>query len=211
MSALARRYLIALGLVLAFGGAGEAIRVTRVPPAAYRPDFAAIPLRIGEYQGRDLPIDESVYKFLGAGGMIEREYVGPGAPVRLSVLYASDWRSVHSPEGCYPAQGWELVSNEKVTVPVRADRGEAQPLQARLLRLHKGDQTLLALFSFAYKGGTTPDWAWMGLRVALGPKGAGGLVFTLSTLEKPNAQAARARIEQIFAAAYPKAVEFWYQ
>jgi hypothetical protein len=203
----ARRYLTALAVVLVLGGAGEALRLSRPREAHYQPDFAAVPLRIGDYQGRDLPVSESIYRFLAAGGMLEREYEGPAGAVRLTIIYAADWRSVHSPTGCYPAVGWEVLEDRPVDF-LAPGGASAEPLHARLLRVRKGDQERLAAFSFAYQGGTTADWALMTLRVALGPRGAGGLVFTLST---PNDPGALARLGEIYAAAYPAAIGFWNQ
>lgn len=206
MSPHARRYLTALAVVVVLGGAAEGVRLTRTREAQYRPDFAAVPLRIGDYQGRDLPVDESIYRYLAAGGMLEREYEGPAGAVRLTILYAADWRSVHSPTGCYPATGWEVLEDRAVDFPAPAGSGSAEPLHARLLRVRKGEQERLAVFSFAYAGGTTADWAQMTIRVALGRRGAGGLVFTLSTPSDPEALA---RLGQIYAAAYPAAIRFW--
>ncbi len=208
MSSDTRRYLTALAAVIVLGAAAEAMRLTRPRQAQYQPDFATVPLRIGDYQGRDLPVDESIYRYLAAGGMLEREYEGPAGPVRLTILYAADWRSVHSPTGCYPATGWEVLEDRAVDFPPQAASGSTKPLHARLLRVRKGEQERLAVFSFAYAGGTTADWAQMTIRVALGRRGAGGLVFTLSTPSDPGALA---RIGEIYAAAYPEAIRFWAQ
>ncbi len=211
MSQTTRRYLVALAVVLLLGGAGEYLRVTRARASHYQPDFSAVPRRIGEFQGTDLPVDQSIFDFLSAGGMLEREYQGPGGRVRLSIIYAADWRSVHSPMGCYPAQGWEILDERPVTLAAPAATGGEEKLQARLLRVRKQDQERLAVFSFAYKGGNTADWATLPFRIMLGPPGAGGLVFTLSTSATPDAEAALQRLAEIFAAAYPPAVAFWEQ
>ena len=204
----ARRYLAALAVVVVLGGAGEALRLSRDNAAHYQPDFAEVPMRIGDFQGRDLPVDQSIFDFLSAAGMLEREYRGPRGPVWLSVIYAANWRSVHSPMGCYPAQGWEVLDERPVEFPAQAG---GEPLHARLLRVKKDDQERLAIFSFAYKGGNTADWATLPFRVMLGPPGAGGLVFTLSTPALPDSSAALERLAEIFAAAYPPAVAFWDQ
>jgi len=204
----ARRYLAALAVLVVLGGASEALRWTRDRQAHYQPDFAGVPIRIGDFQGHDRPVDQSIFEFLAAGGMLERDYTGPEGMVRLSVIYAANWRSVHSPMGCYPAQGWEVLDERPVDFPVQAS---AEPLHARLLRVKKDDRERLVIFSFAYKGGSTADWAMLPFRIMLGPPGAGGLVFTLSTSAAPDRQAALQRLAEIFAAAYPPAVAFWDQ
>ena len=128
-----------------------------------------------------------------------------GGPVSMSVLYAPDWRSIHSPEGCFPAQGWTVLEEKVLTVP-----SSAGPLQAKLIRLKKGDLYLLALFCFGYPGGTTADWTQEGYKVALGPRGAGGIVFTLSTvIATTDPEAAGKHLTEIMQVAYPAAASFW--
>ena len=205
MSADARRYLIAVILLAVLGSAAEAVRIARVPPAAYHPTFAEVPREIGTYTGRDLPVDQSIFAFLGAEAMLERSYEGPGVPVQMTVLYAPDWRSIHSPEGCFPAQGWSVLEEKVLTVA-----SSAGPLQAKLIRSRKDDQHLLALFSFAYYGGTTADWTQEGYKVALGPRGAGGVLFSLSTpLESSDPAPGTARLTEVLQVAYPAAIAFW--
>jgi hypothetical protein len=199
---------MALVIVVVLGGGGEALRLSRPHEAHYQPDFAAVPATIGDYRGQDLPVDASIYRFLAAGGMLERRYQGPSGMVQLTIVYAADWRSVHSPTGCFPAAGWQIVEERPVDFP--AVEG-TEPLHARLLRVRKDQHELLSLFSFAYPGGTTADWATMGVKVALGPRGAGGLVFTLSTPLQDDSHAALQRLGLLFANAYPAAIGFWTQ
>ena len=197
---------MALAVVVVLGGSGEAVRLSRPHAADYHPSFTAVPEQIGAYQGQDEPVDQSIYRFLSASGMLERLYAGPEGLVQLTILYAADWRSVHSPTGCYPASGWEILEERPVDFAA-AEGGE--PLHARLLHVRKGEHERLALFSFAYPGGTTADWSTMGVKVALGPRGAGGLVFTLSTDLQGDPTAALRRLDTIFASAYPAAIGFW--
>jgi hypothetical protein len=205
MSADARRYLTAVVLLVLLAGTAEAVRVTRVRPTMYHPTFEDVPHQIGAYTGTDLPRDESIYRFLSAEGMLERKYAGPGPDVYMTILYAPDWRSIHSPEGCYPSQGWMVLEEKVVTVA-----SPARPLEAKFLRLKKDKLNLMALYSFAYLGGTTADWEKEGYRVALGPRGAGGVVFALSTaIDASGSSAAADRLIPIMQVAYPAALSFW--
>ena len=86
----------------------------------------------------------------------------------------------------------------------------AGPLQAKFVRLKKEDAHLMALFSFGYPGGTTADWTQEGYKVALGPRGAGGVVFTVScqaTDQEP--QVGLQHLTEIMQVAYPAATSFW--
>jgi hypothetical protein len=51
----------------------------------------------------------------------------------------------------------------------------------------------------------------MASKILLGPRGAGGVLFTLSTpLEAEDQKAATQRLEDLLQAAYPHAIDFWY-
>ena len=205
MSSDARRYLIAVLLLVGLAGTAEAVRLTRVPPANYHPTFENVPREIGAYKGTDLPRDESIYNFLNAQGLLERRYDGPGAPIAMSVLYAPDWRSIHSPEGCFPAQGWTVLEERVMTL-----QSAAGPLQAKMVRLKKDEMYLLAMFSFGYPGGTTADWTQEGYKVALGRRGEGGVVFTVSTQAAgQEPEAAVKHLSELMQVAYPAAIAFW--
>lgn len=211
MPADARRFLIAAFLLLVLGGAAEPVRQWRVPPALYQPTFAEVPMNVGVYRGEDRAVDQSIYNFLGASAILERVYLGPErVPVRLSLVYAPDWRAIHSPESCLPNQGWQVIEQRTVALPAPPDFPVPGPLRVKIIQLQKDRERLLALYSFAYYGGTTADWAQMSRKVVLGPRGAGGLLYTLNTpVTKADSEAGQ-RLEAILTATYPPALAFWY-
>ncbi len=208
--AASRRHLAALALILIGAAAAQIVHLTRKSPAQFAPDFAAVPLKLGSYQGKQLPTDQSVFRFLEADAMAERRYVTGDSAIKLSLIYASDWRSIHSPAGCYQAQGWHTITDEQVQIPAPPDSPTSEPLHARLLRVHKNEVELLAMFTFCHPGGTTGDWAEQGWKVATGPPGAGGLVISLSTLTEDDLAQARERLIGLLQQVYPYAVAFWY-
>jgi len=191
--------------------AAHLAHIMRKSPAQYSPDFAAVPMEIGPYEAKQLSTDQSIYRFLEADAMAERRYVSETSSVKLSLIYGSDWRSIHSPAGCYPAQGWQIVTDKQLQVPAPPESSTSAPLEARLLRVQKDETELLAMFSFCHPGGTTGDWAMQGWKVATGPRGAGGLVISLSTLTGGDLLAARQRLVWFLQQVYPHAVKFWYQ
>ena len=212
MPADARRFLTAAVLLLVLGGAAEAVRTTRVPPAAYHPTFAEVPVQIGEFRGEDRSVDQSIYNFLAASAILERVYTGPdGVPVRLSLVYAPDWRSIHSPESCLPNQGWQMVEQHVLSISAPPGFPVPGPLNVKLMELQKDQERMLALYSFAYYGGTTADWAQMSWKVVLGPRGAGGLLFTLNTPITKKGPEAGERLQAVLEGTYPPALGFWYK
>jgi len=211
MSATTRRHLVALIILLAAAAAVEAVRIVSSTPPAFAPDFATLPMKIGTYQGQNREVDEFIRKYLGAEQMLERLYTGPDGLVSVTLIYGVDWRDVHSPVSCFPAQGWLIVADDSIQVPAPADSPTPGAIHARLLRVVKNDQHRLAAFAFCHPGGTTSNWISQGWRVLTGPRGAGGVIIILNSEPTPDLKAAQQRLEQFLAAVYPHAVSFWYQ
>lgn len=211
MSATARRYIVAIIILLAAAAAVEAVRIVSSAPPAFAPDFATLPMKIGDYQGQNREVDEFIRKYLGAEQMLERLYTGPDGLVSVTLIYGAQWRDVHSPVSCFPAQGWLIVTDDPIQVPVSANSPTPGAIHARLLRVVKNDQYRLAAFAFCHPGGTTSNWIYQGWKVLTGPRGAGGVIVILNTEPIPDLKAARQRLNQFLAVVYPHAVSFWYQ
>ncbi len=211
MSATARRYLVAILILLGAAAAVEAVRIMSSPPPAFAPDFATLPMNIGTYQGQNREVDEFIRKYLGAEKMVERLYTGPDGWVSVTLIYGAHWRNVHSPVSCFPAQGWLIVADDPIQVPAPPNSPTLSPVHARLLRVAKDNQRQVALFAFCHPGGTTSNWIYQGWKVLTGPQGAGGVIIILNSEPTPDLEAARQRLNQFLAAVYPHAVSFWYQ
>jgi EpsI family protein len=73
-----------------------------------------IPMEIGSWAGRALPVDNYVKEILETNDVIQRNYFSPAhgnRPVQLAVVYSANNRRVaHPPEICYAGGGWELSS-----------------------------------------------------------------------------------------------------
>ncbi len=215
MSPVARRYLVALATLLITAGVLEGIRAISAASPAYTPNFETLPLRIADYEGESIEVDQSIFNFLGADAMLERLYTGPEGTVSATLIYGAHWRNVHSPAGCYPAQGWLIVNSETVEVPAPHNSPTPENIQAQLIRVSKEDQQRLAMFVFCHPGGTTSDWTWQTVNVLFGQifsqRGAGGVIIILRTDPMPNLAVAQRRLEQFLAEVYPYAVGFWYE
>jgi len=197
--------------LLAAAAAVEAVRIVSSAPPAFTPNFATLPMKIGDYQGQNREVDEFIRKYLGAEQMLERLYTGPGGSVSVTLIYGADWRDVHSPVSCLPAQGWLIVADDSIQVSAPTNLPIPDAVHARLLRAVKNDQHQMAAFAFCHPGGTTSNWIYQGWKVLTGPRGAGGVIIILNTEPTPDLKATRQRLEQFLAAVYPHAVSFWYQ
>jgi len=69
-----------------------------------------VPIQIGDWDGVDIPMDEQTIRLLETRDILFRVYSKPRTPpVYLCVVYAqNNRRSIHPPEVCYIASGWEV-------------------------------------------------------------------------------------------------------
>ncbi len=69
-----------------------------------------IPIQVEEWEGIDIPMDEKTMTILETRDILFRVYTQPNVPpVYLCVVFAqNNRRSIHPPEVCYIASGWEV-------------------------------------------------------------------------------------------------------
>ena len=110
MQSASRRCLIA-GIMLAAATAGVIAVRQRVPATAhYAFDPDAVPLQVACFSGGPGPDLSAAAQYLQAQAALSREYQREEEPpVQLTVIYGTDWRTVHAPTGCYPGQWWQIV------------------------------------------------------------------------------------------------------
>ena len=206
-----RRYIIAIAILLLGTGLVQLTRATRGAESKYDVDFSKVPLIVGDFKGEPLPIDESLYKFLSAHGMEERIYRAPDMVAKLTLIYGTDWRTIHAPTGCYPAQGWDIIQNRVEKIEAAPDNPHPGPLEVRILEAVKEKNRELAIYCYARPGATTADWTLQGLKVATGKPGAGGMIVTLRTdISQSDPAKAQARLLDLLRTLYPSVVSFWY-
>lgn len=135
--------LCAAVAVLAVSGFGYRVvsaRLTDVHGSTRLPKgtLAALPLRLGEWEGRDIPLDEDVIRRTDTDDHINRTYVrrrGMEA-ISLFVGYGARLRDLmpHRPEVCYPGAGWLLDRVDAISL----DLGDGKELPCRVLKFSRG-------------------------------------------------------------------------
>jgi EpsI family protein len=116
--------LLALAL-LGAGGLAWSLQL-RPPLALDVKPLAELPARVGSWRAaEDVPIEPAIESELAADLNLHRVYVGPAAePIWLYVgYYGTDrgGRPEHTPQGCYPSQGWTIASDRVVEVTPDTD------------------------------------------------------------------------------------------
>jgi len=206
-----RRYLIALVLLAGAAVWANLLWSRQAPEAAYKPRFGDIPLQIGELKGEKIPVEQRIFNYLGADAMEEIMYAGDDRSVRLSVVYGTDWRAVHSPLSCLPQMGWQVDKPQMVDLPAPPGTPHEGPLHGQLLLAHKGQQRQAVMYLFAHKGGTTGDWKAQGWAVNRTPRGTGGLLISASTpIARAGDTAAINMLKEVCSSVYLPATSFWY-
>jgi len=133
---------LALGLLLAGGVgyrvlAGHLARPGNSIPLP-RGSLARLPMRIGDWAGRDIPIDPAIVEATDTNDLLNRRYVRAKASqqVGLYIAYGIRARDLmpHRPEVCYPDTGWTAHGSREVTL----DLGVGPGLHCRILRFSRG-------------------------------------------------------------------------
>jgi hypothetical protein len=75
--------------------------------------YQSVPMVIGEWKGTPFELDPDVRKRAGAEAWLTRVYTNPARGVSVSVLLLGgrpDKISVHTPDVCYPAAGYDMAN-----------------------------------------------------------------------------------------------------
>jgi len=82
-----------------------------------------LPMKIGEWQGRDLDVDKRAYEILETKNLILREYVKGEDKVYIYAIYSSDNRKVsHPPEVCFEGSGVTIIKKDKIPLELAGGR-----------------------------------------------------------------------------------------
>ena len=91
--------------------------------------LARIPMKLGAWQGWDIPLAEAVIRATDTDDHINRGYRLPGQTNALGLFVAYGVRSrdlmPHRPDVCYPGAGWTLRGRERVDL--KSVRGQVIP------------------------------------------------------------------------------------
>ncbi len=210
MQSFASRYLVACFVLVAAVGGTVYLGHARPHVKARPPDWSKVPLTLGPWQGHEEEVDEAIKTYLAAEQMIQRSFVNGDRRVDFSATFGTQWRSLHSPAGCYPSQGWQTVTRSEVSVPFAGIPGYLGPLHGEELFVEKNKACRLVLYLYVFPGGTTANWVEQMSRVARSTAGAGGIVLIL---DAPASVEARPAVEkdlyQLLTAVFPSMVRGW--
>ena len=212
---------VALAVLLMLAGALLAWRLTpTVPLTTVHGELsleASIPRQFGDWRmepsaggGIVNPQQEALLRKLYSQ-TLSRSYInGSGARIMLSIAYGNDQRDgmqLHYPEVCYPAQGFQLKSNQAVTLQLARRAVPGRQLETYLGRQRPEPVTYWTVIGdTAVRGGVAKKLAEMryGVRGLI----PDGLLFRVSSVDSdsPHAFALQQQFSDALLAAVPPAL-----
>jgi EpsI family protein len=94
------------------------VNTTPISPAA----LERLPLQIGDWMGREVPLDEAIVRATDTDAHINRSYSRNNASQYISLYIASGVKArdlmPHRPEVCYTGAGWTLVERDSKELPL---------------------------------------------------------------------------------------------
>jgi len=122
-----------------------------------------IPLKIGEWQGEEYPLEEKVYDILETRAIIHRSFTtNSGRNVFLSIVHYHDTKvDFHGPEACLGANGLQLEKTTK-TVTLHSNGRSITFDLARMISSNTQGKTLIYYF---YKTGRFVGSSYLMMRL----------------------------------------------
>ena len=181
-----KTFLIVTVILLAFAALSLSTYLPHIYDVSKEPQMSKFPLKIGEWQGRDVPVTETDYAILATKNLVIREYDAQGKlPVMLYIIYSGDNRkSLHPPEICYTGGGGTIL--EKSIVPLTAG------FRANKFIIEDKNLKQLVVYWFRADNLNTPSYIIQQIRTALHRtfgKQASGAMIRVSTVVKPGEDA----------------------
>lgn len=129
-----------------------------LPPREPLPSF---PLRVGNWQGREVPIPQWALDVLGPGEFLERDYrrALDEPSVDLFLAYFPSQRmgsTMHSPQNCLPGSGWTPAEFSRVELT----RPGGGSIEVNRYILAKGLDHLLVFYWYQAHGRAVASEYW---------------------------------------------------
>ena len=157
-----KKYLIVIVLTLLTSVA--IFKVHNIEPLTNKKLFS-FPMRIGQWTGQEIPMEDWVFKSLETPYGILRNYRSPdGETVNLAVTWYDDREvAFHAPEACLGGVGNKV--KEKTIYPVIFDKDHNH--QIGKLLVERNNNRSLVLYYFINDGYVTPSQTKLRTRILL--------------------------------------------
>jgi EpsI family protein len=117
--AMVVRFSIVIAVLL--GGTVLLHAMSHGEPIMARQPLKDLPYQIGNWQGKEDPLEERIVQAVSVTDYTNREYISSSAaPVELYIGYYASQRTgdtIHSPKNCLPGAGWDPIQSGYTTIP----------------------------------------------------------------------------------------------
>lgn len=141
MTTLKRCGLCAALLTLGLAARAGLERMDSAERPPLRRPLASLPMTLGDWVGRDVPVRADVVERAQTTEYLNREYESrrsPGRKLTLWINYSEQGTNLrHTPEICLPSSGWDKVESQTREIAVPA--GDGRELTLTRLGYAQGD------------------------------------------------------------------------
>jgi len=169
-----------------------------------------IPLRIGEWQGKDLQLEKLIYEILETKSIVQRSYLWNNQVVFLTIVYYPEQKvDFHAPEACLGGRGIQ-IQKQINKVRIVSDGKEHNIKLNQLIWDQQGEQRLVYYF---YKSGEFLGESYMKLRLNLAVNAirnrqkSGSLIQVSTPITHGNLQKASHTLRDFMSKVYPFLIE----
>ena len=151
---LRRNWRLAVALLLILVSVPTLSSLSFGSPVLLRKSLGDLPLKLGIWEGTEVPIDDPVKEVLGATDLLNRVYYGPerSTAVGLFVGFFSSQKkggAIHSPKNCLPGAGWSAIRGDTVAIAVP---GRSEPMVVNRYIIQKDRQRQVVLYWYQSQG-----------------------------------------------------------
>jgi hypothetical protein len=141
MTPLKRTVLCGVLLSIGLAAQGALVQISRTERPPLRRPLASLPTTLGEWIGKDEPVDPDIVERSQTSEYLNRAYESPKHPglvMRLWVNYSREGTNLrHTPEICLPSAGRTKIESQ--TRELVVDPGNARPTPLTRLAYTRGD------------------------------------------------------------------------
>jgi EpsI family protein len=141
MTRLKRSLACAVLLTAGLAAQAAVARLSRTERPPLRRDLASLPLELGQWRGRDEPVDPDIVERSQTTEFLNRAYESPkypGLTMRLWINYSREGTNLrHSPEICLPSAGRTKIESQ--TRELKVGLGDGRAINVTRLAYTRGD------------------------------------------------------------------------
>lgn len=203
--------LVVVAIVL-LGGTMLLHAMSHGEPVVARESLKNLSYKIGDWNGTETPMEQSIVEAVGVTDYTNRVYFKPGEPeVDLYIGYYASQRTgdtIHSPKNCLPGSGWDPVYQGHTNIPL----AKGQPIRVNEYVVAQELKKDLVFYWYQGRGRVIASEYWgkfyMIDDAITRNRTDGALVRLITSIGPDGESAAHARLEKFAQTIFPSLSKF---